>query len=68
MDAGDFVKFNLPMSAAVTMLALGGIYYKAEYQSAQLFDKLLETLKWPLNYFMKCYINPTLIYAQCGTG
>ena len=34
MDAGDFIKFNLPMSAAVTMLALGGIYYKEEYENA----------------------------------
>jgi len=63
MDAGDFVKFNLPMSSSVTLLGLGGIYYKSEYQSAQLFDKLLDTIKWPLDYFVKCYINDKLVYA-----
>ena len=68
MDAGDFIKYNLPMSAATTMLALGGMYYKEHYLKAQLFDKLLYTIKSPLNYFMKCYINENLIYGQCGTG
>lgn len=34
MDAGDFIKFNLPMSAATTMLALGGMYYKQQYIDA----------------------------------
>lgn len=68
MDGSSYVKYNLPMSSAVTMLALGGIYYKSSYEKAQLYNKLLETIQWPLDYFIKCYINKNLVYAQCGSG
>lgn len=37
MDAGDFVKFNLPMSSSVTMLGLGGYYFMDEYKKAKLY-------------------------------
>lgn len=63
MDAGDFVKFNLPMSSSATLLALAGIYYKPQFVTAQLFNKLLYTLKSPLDYFVKSYINDKLIYG-----
>ena len=68
MDAAGFLKFNLPMSASTTLLAIGGIYYKKYYKKAKLYNKLLYTLKQPLTYFMKCYINDKLIYGQCGNG
>ena len=67
-DAGDYIKFNLPMSSSTTMLILGAIYYKDYYTKAKLFSKLKDTIKWPLKYFMKCYINEKLVYAGCGDG
>ena len=56
------------MSASATMLILGGMYYETEYKTAQLWDRLLDTVKWPLDYFMKSYINDKLVYGQCGNG
>lgn len=67
-DAGDHVKFNFPMAWSVTTLAWGGIEFKSAYQSAGEFNNLLDSLRWPLNYFIKCHTSPNVFYGQVGDG
>ena len=71
-DAGDHVKFNLPMTANSTMLAWGGIEYQEAYQQAGQFDELLEAVKWGTDYFLKCHISEggktKELYVQVGDG
>ena len=50
------------MGGSATMLALGGLYFREFYEEANLFDRLLEILKVPLDFFVKCYINDNEIY------
>ena len=67
-DAGDHVKFNLPMAYSQTMLAWA--VYEAEdalAQSGQL-DYLLDNIKWVSDYLIKCHPSPNVFYYQVGDG
>lgn len=71
-DAGDHVKFGLPMAATSTMIAWGGIEYGEAYKSAGQFDELLEAVKWGTDYFLKAHVTEggktKEFYAQVGDG
>lgn len=67
-DAGDHVKFGLPMAATATMLAWGVYEYEDAYiQSGQL-DEMLFNLKWVNDYFIKAHTAPNEFYGQVGAG
>ena len=70
-DAGDHIKFGLPMANTVTMLSWGGIeYYEAFEQSNQLIH-LERNLQWATDYLLKAFANDTrdqyVLYAQVGS-
>jgi hypothetical protein len=71
-DAGDHVKFGLPMSANNTMLAWGGIEYKSAYQQSGQWDELLDAVKWGTDYFLKAHVSEggktKELYVQVGDG
>ena len=67
-DAGDHVKFNLPMASSVTMLAWGGITYKDAYERSGQMVHLKRNLKFALDYMIKCHTGPTELYVQIGNG
>jgi len=67
-DAGDYVKFGFPMAMATTALAWGGIEFRAGYEAAGELNNLLDSLRWPFDYFMKAHINTNLFYGQVGNG
>ncbi|CAA6661394.1 unnamed protein product [Spirodela intermedia] len=52
-DAGDHVKFGLPMAFTVTMLAWGVIEYGEEIAAADEYGHALEAIKWGTDYFIK---------------
>ncbi len=67
-DAGDHVKFNLPMAYTAAMLAWS--VYESEdalRQSGQL-DYLLEEIKWATDYLIKCHPSANVFYYQVGNG
>ena len=61
---GDFVKFNLPQAAAVTLLAWGGVTYSEGYTSAGELSNLRKAVKWGTDYFIKCHVSNDVYYAQ----
>ncbi len=68
IDAGDNVKFNLPMSYSAAMLAWS-IYedYDAYRESGQL-EYALANIKWANDYFIKCHPEDEVYYYQVGNG
>jgi hypothetical protein len=71
-DAGDHVKFGLPMAANNTMLAWGGVEYEQAYKQAGQWDELLEAVKWGTDYFLKAHVaengKTKELYVQVGDG
>ncbi|XP_059179535.1 endoglucanase 4-like [Physella acuta] len=67
-DAGDHVKFNFPMAYSSTILAWGYLMYKDAYEAAGQADYLLDCIKWPLDYLLKCHTKPDELYVQVGDG
>lgn len=68
LDAGDNVKFNLPMSYTCSMLAWSVIEdYKSYEESGQL-NYILDNIRWGNDYFMKCHPEPNVYYYQVGDG
>lgn len=74
-DAGDHVKFNFPMSYSTVVLNWGYLRYKDAYDAAGQADWLLDCVKWPLDYLLKCYIpndvsdpDDDVLYVQVGDG
>ena len=62
--AGDYVKFNFPKAAALTVLAWGGIVYGEGYECAGEFDNLLDAIKWGTDYLIKCHVSDNEFYAM----
>ena len=57
-DAGDHVKFNFAMASSATMLAWGGVEYRAAYQQSGQLPHLLNNLRVATDYFIKCHTAP----------
>ncbi len=71
-DAGDNVKFGLPIAATVTLLSWGGIeYYDAFERSGQLVH-LSQNIKWATDYLLNAFANDTpgnyVLYGQVSSG
>ncbi|MDF2871460.1 MAG: Cellulose 1,4-beta-cellobiosidase [Anaerocolumna sp.] len=67
-DAGDHVKFNLPMAYTAAMLAWS--VYESEdalRQSGQL-EYLKAEIKWATDYLIKCHPSANVFYYQVGNG
>ncbi|XP_028403983.1 uncharacterized protein LOC114526577 isoform X2 [Dendronephthya gigantea] len=67
-DAGDFVKFNFPMAFSTTLLTWGFIEYEKAYSYSGEHDRMLDSIKWPLDYFIKAHVSKSVLYAQVGDG
>ncbi|XP_071111805.1 uncharacterized protein [Haliotis cracherodii] len=68
-DAGDHVKFSLPMASTSTVLLWGYLQWKDAYASTKQTDMFFDMIKWPLDYYLKCWIPASqTLYAQVGEG
>ena len=66
-DAGDHVKFNLPMSYSASMLGWGLYAYPDGVEAAGEMTNYVNNLKWALDYFVDCDLGESVIY-QVGNG
>jgi len=66
-DAGDHVKFGLPMASSAHLLAWSLVNFKEGYSAAGQLDQMYSMIKWPLDYFMKGW-NGNRFIAQVGDG
>ncbi|ABX43720.1 glycoside hydrolase family 9 protein [Lachnoclostridium phytofermentans] len=67
-DAGDHVKFNLPLAYTVTMLAWAVYEEEATLSKAGQLSYLLDEIKWSSDYLIKCHPQANVFYYQVGNG
>ncbi|XP_065862446.1 endoglucanase 11-like [Euphorbia lathyris] len=67
-DAGDNVKFGLPMAFTVTMLSWSLIEYGDEIAHAGEYEHALQAIKWGTDYFIKAHTHPNVLWVQVGDG
>ncbi len=67
-DAGDNVKFNLPMAYTATVLAWSVYEDRAAYRKSGQLDYALGNIKWICDYLMKCHPQDEVYYYQVGNG
>uniref|UniRef100_A0A2C9K1R5 Endoglucanase n=1 Tax=Biomphalaria glabrata TaxID=6526 RepID=A0A2C9K1R5_BIOGL len=68
-DAGDHVKFGLPLASSTTLLLWGFVSFKDGYVKAGQLDAMYDMIKWPLDYYLRGW-NPQTkqLIAQVGDG
>ncbi|PKA65526.1 Endoglucanase 11 [Apostasia shenzhenica] len=67
-DAGDHVKFGLPMAFTVTMLSWGAAEYGEELAGAGELGHAMDAIKWGTDYFIKAHTEPEVLWAEVGDG
>jgi endoglucanase len=71
-DAGDHVKFGLPMASSMTVLSWGAIEYEDAYRDSGQFDEVLDAIKWGTDYLLKAHVSENGVtqafYGQVGDG
>ncbi|KHN32163.1 Endoglucanase 16 [Glycine soja] len=65
-DAGDNVKYGLPMAFTVTTLAWGAIFYKSEFKAANELDNIQDAIRWGTDYFLKASSRHKRLYVEVG--
>ena len=63
-DAGDHVKFGLPMAFTVTMLSWGAIDYRKEMTGMNQMGHMLNAIKWGTDYFIKAHTEADVLWGQ----
>lgn len=67
-DAGDHVKFGLPMAFSVTMLSWGVTEFRKEITGQNQMGNTLAAIKWGTDYFIKAHPQPNVLWAQVTTS
>ena len=67
-DAGDHVKFGMPLAKTVSTLSLGLIEFEAGYTTAGELENALDGLKWATDWILKAHVSDDEIYVQVGDG
>src|SRR6185436_6773321 len=67
-DAGDHVKFGLPMAASAQLLSWGIVEYRSAYSNSGQLTAALDNIKWATDYFIKAHTATNELYGQIGTG
>ena len=66
-DAGDHVKFNLPMAYSASMLAWGLYQYPEGVEKCGQMTDYVNNLSYVMDYFVRCDKGDTVVY-QVGNG
>ncbi|GAM19927.1 hypothetical protein SAMD00019534_031020, partial [Acytostelium subglobosum LB1] len=67
-DAGDHVKFALPMSASMTMLGWGFLEYEDTIEKCGASQIWLEDLQWGYDWLMAAHFGTNEFAGQVGEG
>lgn len=63
-DAGDNVKFGLPMAFTVTMMSWSIIEYGKQMAASGELGHAMEAVKWGTDYFIKAHPQPDVLYGE----
>jgi endoglucanase len=67
-DAGDHVKFGLPMAYSAAQLAWAVYEYRDAFEELGLLDEMLDNIRWATDYFIKAHSAPNVLWGQVGQG
>jgi endoglucanase len=67
-DAGDLVKFGLPMAYTMTTLSWGILLYEDAYTKAGELENARKAIKWGTDYLLKAHTKEQELYGQVGNG
>ena len=67
-DAGDNVKFNLPMAYTASVLGWSVYEDPDAYVESKQLEYALADIRWANEYFIKCHPSDELYYYQVGDG
>ncbi|CAM6119560.1 unnamed protein product [Calypogeia fissa] len=65
-DAGDHIKFGLPMAYTATILAWGVLEYGPQMQAQNQLSEAVDRIKWITDYIIKAHPSPNVYYFQVG--
>lgn len=63
-DAGDNVKFGLPMAFTVTMMSWSILEYRAQLVASGELGHAMDAVKWGTDYFIKAHTEPNVLYGE----
>ncbi|XP_022145997.1 endoglucanase 6-like [Momordica charantia] len=67
-DAGDNVKFGLPMAFTVTMMSWSILEYRTQLAAGGELGHAMDAVKWGTDYFIKAHTEPNVLYGEVGDG
>ncbi|XP_009601304.1 endoglucanase 6 [Nicotiana tomentosiformis] len=67
-DAGDNVKFGLPMAFTVTMMSWSIIEYGKQMGESGELSNAIDAVKWGTDYLLKAHPEPNVLYGEVGDG
>lgn len=71
-DAGDHVKFGLPMAYSMTMMSWGVNEYRDAYSQVGQLDEALDAIRWGTDYILSAHVTDggqtQAFYGQVGDG
>lgn len=67
-DAGDHVKFNLPMAYSAALLGWSVYEDPKAYEESGQLPYALSNIRWANEYFIKCHPQDEVYYYQVGDG
>lgn len=65
-DAGDNVKYGLPMAFTITTLAWSAVAFKPELEAVGEMENVLAGIKWGTDYFLKASAKKNFLWVQVG--
>lgn len=63
-DAGDNVKFGLPMAFTVTMMSWSILEYGKQMANNGELGHAMAAVKWGTDYFIKAHPQPYVLYGE----
>jgi hypothetical protein len=63
-DAGDAVKFTLPLGVAMSVLAWGGVQFRSAYVATGQMPILMRTVKWGVDWMVKAHFAASDVPSQ----
>ncbi|KAK9145417.1 hypothetical protein Sjap_005320 [Stephania japonica] len=67
-DAGDNVKFGLPMAFTITMMSWSIAEYGKQMAANGELRHAMEAVKWGTDYLIKAHPQPNVLYGEVGDG
>ncbi|KAL6986392.1 Endoglucanase [Sarracenia purpurea var. burkii] len=67
-DAGDNVKFGLPMAFTITMMSWSIVEYGRQMAGSGELGNAMDAVKWGTDYLIKAHPQPYVLYGEVGDG